>query len=181
MSCPSELPTATLYIRFSRDHRFQRLGRCYLKTFCPRLAQYRQKTYGWTTSVAHRWSATYSCSCCSPKLGWILLQPGLLLCELRVVHNFTPINSWTIESQYPISRIEEVMDTLITPRYSTYISTDAINGYWTVVKDVKAWCQSCKAYQLKGLRKKKMALNHIQHFQPMLMLGLDFIGPITLP
>ena len=52
--------------------------------------------------------------------------------QLRVVHNFIPVNKCTIKSEYPMHRLEEVLDILIKPRFSCYFSTDASNSYWAV-------------------------------------------------
>ena len=51
---------------------------------------------------------------------------------LRVVHNFIPVNKFTIKPQYPMHRIDEVIDTIIKPKYRVFFSTDASNGYWAV-------------------------------------------------
>lgn len=56
--------------------------------------------------------------------------------DLRVVHNFIPVNKYTIKPQYPGHRIDEVIDTVIKPRYRAFFCTDAANGYWAVlIKD----------------------------------------------
>lgn len=52
--------------------------------------------------------------------------------DLRVVHNFIPVNKYTIKPQYPMHRIDEVTDTLIKPKFKAYFCTDASNGYWAV-------------------------------------------------
>ncbi|SLM34951.1 Ribonuclease H-like domain [Lasallia pustulata] len=52
--------------------------------------------------------------------------------QLRVVHNFIPVNKCTIKSEYPMHRLEEVLDILIKLRFSCYFSTDASNSYWAV-------------------------------------------------
>ena len=52
--------------------------------------------------------------------------------ELRVVHNYIPLNSQTIKPQYPMHRIEEVIDTIIKPKHRCYFITDASNGYWAI-------------------------------------------------
>ena len=51
---------------------------------------------------------------------------------LRVVHNFIPINRYTIKSAYPMHRLEEVLDTLIKDRFRAYFTSDASNGYWAI-------------------------------------------------
>ena len=51
---------------------------------------------------------------------------------MRVVHNFIPINKFTIKSAYPMHHLEEVVDTLIKPKYTTFFTSDASNGYWAI-------------------------------------------------
>ena len=51
----------------------------------------------------------------------------------RVVHNFIPVNRWTIKSAYPMHRLEEVVDALIKEKFKVYFSTDAANGYWAIL------------------------------------------------
>lgn len=52
--------------------------------------------------------------------------------QLRVVHNFIPVNKFTIKPQYPMHRIDEVIDTIIKPKIRVFFITDASNGYWAV-------------------------------------------------
>ena len=52
--------------------------------------------------------------------------------QLRVVHNFIPVNDVTIKPQYPTHRIDEVLETVIRPGYTCFFITDASNGYWAV-------------------------------------------------
>lgn len=51
---------------------------------------------------------------------------------LRVVHNFIPVNSFTIKSGYPMHHLEEVINTLIKPHFIVFFSSDASNGYWAI-------------------------------------------------
>lgn len=51
---------------------------------------------------------------------------------LRVVHNFIPINRWTVKSAYPMHHLEEVMAILMKPRHRVYMSSGAANGYWAI-------------------------------------------------
>lgn len=53
--------------------------------------------------------------------------------DLRVVHNFVPLNKYTIKSSYPVHRLEKVLDTIIKPGYNCYFSSDAANGYWAIL------------------------------------------------
>ena len=50
----------------------------------------------------------------------------------RIVHNYIPVNKYTIKSAYPMHRLEEVMDILMKPRHNTYFTLDAANGYWAI-------------------------------------------------
>jgi RNase H-like domain found in reverse transcriptase/Integrase zinc binding domain len=52
--------------------------------------------------------------------------------KLRVVHNFIPVNSYTIKPQYPMHLVDEVLETIIRPYYTTWFIADASNGYWAV-------------------------------------------------
>ena len=52
--------------------------------------------------------------------------------DLMVVHNFIPVNKYTIKSSYPVYRLEEVLDTIVKPGYNFYFSSDAANGYWAI-------------------------------------------------
>ena len=52
--------------------------------------------------------------------------------DLRTVHNFRPVNAYTIKSQYPMHRLEEVLDTIIKPKFRVFFATDAANGYWAI-------------------------------------------------
>ena len=47
---------------------------------------------------------------------------------LRVVHNFIPVNKYTIKPQYTMHRIDEVTDTLIKPKFQAFFRSDASNG-----------------------------------------------------
>lgn len=52
--------------------------------------------------------------------------------ELRVVHNFISVNSQTVKPQYFTHRIEEVIETIIKPKFIMFFGTDASCGYWAV-------------------------------------------------
>ena len=51
---------------------------------------------------------------------------------LRVVHNFIPVNSYTIKSAYPMHHLEEVIAILIKPKFRAFFSSDASNSYWAI-------------------------------------------------
>jgi len=59
-----------------------------------------------------------------------LKKPSSL--KKRIVHNFKPVNFWTIKSSYPMHNIDEVIRTVIKPKYKVYFSTNAANGYWAI-------------------------------------------------
>lgn len=52
--------------------------------------------------------------------------------ELKVVHNFIPINKYTIKLSYQIYRLEEILNIIIKPGYDVYFIADVSNGYWAV-------------------------------------------------
>ena len=52
--------------------------------------------------------------------------------DLRIVHNFIPVNEVTIKPQYPMHCIDEVLETIIRPRYTCFFSTDASNRYFAI-------------------------------------------------
>lgn len=52
--------------------------------------------------------------------------------ELRVVHNFIPINAHTMKPQWSMHRIEHVIDILIQARFKTWFVADASNDHWAV-------------------------------------------------
>ena len=53
-------------------------------------------------------------------------------------------------------------------------------AYWpTRVKNVYAWYKSCYACQLKAYKSIKTKMEIIQTFEPMAMVGLEWVGPIT--
>ncbi len=49
--------------------------------------------------------------------------------ELRVVYNYIPPNIQTIKPQYPMYRIEQVINIIIRPKHPCYFITDASNSY----------------------------------------------------
>ena len=51
---------------------------------------------------------------------------------MRVVHNFIPLNTHTIKPQWPIHRIEDVIDVFIQPEFLSWFVSDAFNGYWAI-------------------------------------------------
>jgi hypothetical protein len=52
--------------------------------------------------------------------------------SLRLTHTFCPINDATIKSNYPMRRVEPILNNLMQPRFSMFWWTDASNGYWAV-------------------------------------------------
>lgn len=51
---------------------------------------------------------------------------------LRMVHNFVPINKATIKSNYPMRRIEPILQNIGRPWVQCMFKSDASNGYWAV-------------------------------------------------
>ena len=52
--------------------------------------------------------------------------------DLQVVHNFIPLNEQTIKPHHPMHRIEEVVETVIQPKFIVFFTTDATAGYWAI-------------------------------------------------
>jgi hypothetical protein len=52
--------------------------------------------------------------------------------QLRMIHNFIPINSHIIKSQYLIHRLKKMIDILIKLKFTVYFISDAINDYWKI-------------------------------------------------
>lgn len=59
--------------------------------------------------------------------------PKLHRCtELRTIHNFIPINKWTIASAFLTPRVEQIVDTLVKPRFRSFSGVDATLSYWAI-------------------------------------------------
>jgi hypothetical protein len=52
--------------------------------------------------------------------------------DLCIVYNFILVNEVTIKLQYPMHRIDEVLETVIRPGYTCFFSTDASNRYFAI-------------------------------------------------
>ena len=66
--------------------------------------------------------------------------------------------------------------------FAAELSLDFLIGraYWpTCVSDLKRWCGSYHACQLKSKRPIKSGVQPIQVFEPMAMIGMDWLGPIS--
>lgn len=82
--------------------------------------------------------------------------------ELRVVHNFIPVNRYTIKSSYPVHNLEQTLDIILQPGFDVYFSSDTANGYWAIsikAKDCNKtgfitpngqWVYLCMGQRLKG-------------------------------
>ena len=83
---------------------------------------------------------------------------------------------------------EEVYDILAWAHnehghFSIVITLHKLKGqwYWPLrVSDVEAFCRTCHTCQMSGPQKKSTITQSIITFQLMLMVGMDFLGPITL-
>ena len=51
---------------------------------------------------------------------------------LRMVHTYCPLNDVTMKSNYPMKRIEPILDELADPRHRYYFSADAAFGFYAV-------------------------------------------------
>jgi hypothetical protein len=52
--------------------------------------------------------------------------------SLRLTHTFGPINDATIKSNYPMRRVEPILNNLMQPRFWMFWWAAASNGYWAV-------------------------------------------------
>ena len=52
--------------------------------------------------------------------------------DLRMVHAFCPINDVTIKSNYPMKRIEPILNSLSSSKFKIFWYADGANGYWAV-------------------------------------------------
>lgn len=50
----------------------------------------------------------------------------------RMVHNFVPINKATIHSNYPMRRMESIVNALAKENKRYFFSADAYNGYYAI-------------------------------------------------
>jgi hypothetical protein len=48
------------------------------------------------------------------------------------VHNYIPINKWSIKCTYPVHSLDEVVDVVLKDKFSVYFSADASCGYWAI-------------------------------------------------
>ena len=48
------------------------------------------------------------------------------------LHNFMPVNGYTMKIDDPAHHLQEVVDTLITPGFGVYSMFDASNSYWAI-------------------------------------------------
>jgi hypothetical protein len=66
--------------------------------------------------------------------------------------------------------------------FATAITLDRTVGnfFWpTRTRDIEQYCLSCKTCQRMGYKRQSTELIPIQRFEPLAMIGLDFLGPIN--
>jgi hypothetical protein len=51
---------------------------------------------------------------------------------LRMVHNYIPLNRYTVASSYPCKRIDQIVHTVVRPTFKYYFWSDASNAYWAI-------------------------------------------------
>jgi hypothetical protein len=59
--------------------------------------------------------------------------------ELRMVHNYIPLNRCSRKSQYPTPRIEQIVQTIYKAGKKVFFCTDAANSYWAIPLRRKDW------------------------------------------
>ena len=71
---------------------------------------------------------TYTSSPWSAKSRFVIKKNG----DLRPVHQFCALNDATIKSNYPMRRVEPILNNLMQPRFKLYWWADASNGFFAV-------------------------------------------------
>jgi hypothetical protein len=59
--------------------------------------------------------------------------------QLRMVHNYIPLNRCSRKSQYPTPRIEQIVQTVLKAGKKVFFCTDAANSYWAIPLRRKDW------------------------------------------
>jgi hypothetical protein len=59
--------------------------------------------------------------------------------QLRMVHNYIPLNRCSRKSQYPTPRIEQIVQTIMKAGKKVFFCTDAANSYWAIPLRQKDW------------------------------------------
>jgi hypothetical protein len=59
--------------------------------------------------------------------------------QLRIIHNYIPLNRCSRKSQYPTPRIEQIVQTIMTAEKKVFFCTDAANSYWAISLRRKDW------------------------------------------
>jgi hypothetical protein len=59
--------------------------------------------------------------------------------QLRMVHNYIPLNRCSRKSQYPTPRIEQIVQTIMKAGKKVFFCTDAANSYWAIPLRRKDW------------------------------------------
>lgn len=57
--------------------------------------------------------------------------PGVKL-SLRMVHQYIQLNAATIIFNYPMKRMESIVNTFGQKKWKVYFKADAANGYWAI-------------------------------------------------
>ena len=59
-------------------------------------------------------------------------RPGRQEDNLRMVHNYIPLNRHTLKSQYPCANIEQIVHTVLKNDKKCFFYTDATDSYWAI-------------------------------------------------
>ena len=59
-------------------------------------------------------------------------RPGRQEDNLRMVHNYIPLNRYTLKSQYPCANIEQIVHTVLKNDKKCFFYTDATDSYWAI-------------------------------------------------
>ena len=81
--------------------------------------------------------------------------------NLRMVHNYIPLNCYTMKSQYPCPRIDQIVHTVLKRNKKCFFYTDAADSYWAILLRkadylltafTTPWGQYCYTVMGQGLK-----------------------------
>ena len=81
--------------------------------------------------------------------------------NLRMVHNYIPLNHYTMKSQYPCPRIDQIVHTVLKRNKKCFFYTDAADSYWAIplrkadyplTAFTTPWGQYCYTVMGQGLK-----------------------------
>jgi hypothetical protein len=63
-------------------------------------------------------------------------KPGnQVLRRLRMMHQYIQLNTCTVKMNYPMGRIEPILNMVGQAKWKVFFKVDTVNGYWAVPLD----------------------------------------------